>query len=436
VPSSEVALAPLLGWGGAPEATVFTKAERLPAPNAALANGILAHTLDFDDTHTASITHPSACVVPAAVAAAEAAESSGTTLITSLVAGYEVTARIGLAASGAFHKRGFHGTPLCGAFGATAAAGKIYGLTVRELSHAFGIVGSQAAGIQAFLDDGSWTKRFHAGWAAHSGIMAAQLARAGFVGPTGVLENRFGFLSTHLGPTNFDASLLVEGLGVKWETLDLAIKPYPCCHFIHAFIDAGLHLRKVHGIAAVDIDSVEALVPEAEVPIVCEPMAVKMAPPTRFAALFSLPYCLAVALTRGHIGLDDFGEDEIRDPTIARLARRVSYGTVEAPRFPSVFPGTVRVHLRNGSTFERAEPVNRGHAENPLTSAEVRAKFTAVAGRALSSEGVGLLIAAVDRLEEGLTRNVTAEIATHVNVPLLAPVAAGSASGEVGDSLS
>ena len=260
--------------------------------------------------------------------------------------------------------------------------------------------------------------------------MAAQLARAGFLGPAAVLESRFGFLSAHLGATNFDASQLVAELGDRWETLGLAIKPYPCCHFIHAFIDAALHLRAVHGIGAGDIDSVEALVPEAEVPIVCEPVAVKMAPPTRFAALFSLPYCLAVALSRGHIGLDDFGEDEIRDPAILQLARRVKYSPVAAPRFPSVFPGTVRVHLWNGRTFERAEPVNRGHSENPLTSAAVQAKFMAAAGRALSPEGVGLLMAAVDRLEEGLSRNVTAPIATHLNVPAVVRVAGGPSSGE------
>ncbi|MFQ5915533.1 MAG: MmgE/PrpD family protein, partial [Nitrospinota bacterium] len=226
-------------WGGKEEGTVLRYGDRLPAPHAALANGSFIHGLDFDDTHSASITHGSACVVPAALAAAEAAGADGRSLLAAAVVGYEVTARVGGAAPGGFHARGFHATPLCGAFGAAAAGGRLLGLAPPALADALGIVGSQAAGLQEFLDDGSSVKRLHPGWAAHAGLAAAELAGRGFSGARRVLEGRFGLYAAHVEGGRFSEEALVGELGRRWETLAISFKPYPCCHFNHAAMDAA-----------------------------------------------------------------------------------------------------------------------------------------------------------------------------------------------------
>ena len=163
-------------WGGAPQATVWRYGDKLPVAHASMVNGSYVHGLDFDDTHTDSITHMSACVVPTALAAGEAAGASGQEILAAMVTGYEVIARIGGAAPGAFHAEGYHATPICGAFGAAAVMGRLMNHSPEAIANAFGVCGSQAAGIQEFLDDGSWVKRFHPGWASHAGVTAAQIA--------------------------------------------------------------------------------------------------------------------------------------------------------------------------------------------------------------------------------------------------------------------
>ena len=386
-------------WGGRPDATVWTDGRRLPSPAAALVNGTLCHTLEFDDTHLESITHPSACVVPAALAVAEEEAADGERLLASIVAGYEVTARIGLAAAGAFHRHGFHATPLCGAFGATAAAGSLIGLDIGQMIDAFGIVASQAAGIQAFLDDGAWTKRIHAGWAAHSGIVAAQLARAGCAGPRHVFENRYGFLASHAGPDGCDERRIVDGLGQRWETTAIAVKPYPCCHFNQSCIDAALWLREEHQIRPEDIDEIEASVPARMLPVVCEPSRLKAFPTTPFGALFSLPFCVAFALVRGALGVGDVNERTIHDTQIRKVAARVRCAALETSSFPDAYPGRVRARLVDGRTMEREERINRGHPQRPLSREDVLAKFKSVAARGLPLEQIDAIALAVDRSE-------------------------------------
>jgi 2-methylcitrate dehydratase PrpD len=398
-------------WGGTPEATVWADGTRLPSHAVALVNGTLSHSLDFDDTHLASITHPSACVVPAALAVAESQAADGPALLTSIVAGYEVTTRIGLAADGAFHKRGFHATPLCGAFGAAAAAGVLAGLDVDQMVSAFGIVASQAAGIQAFVDEGAWTKRIHAGWAAHCAVVAAQLAQAGFAGPRHALENRYGFFASHAAPDAFDVHRVVDGLRMRWETEAIALKPYPCCHFNHSCMDAALRLQEEHGFSAGDIAEIEASVPGSMLPVVCQPPDVKAAPPTPYGALFSLPFCVAFALVRGSLGVDDVNEATIHDNGILDVAARVRCRPLASSAFPGAYPGRVRVRLRNGRTMERVERVNRGHPDNPLSRAEVMAKFRNAAARAASPAQVEAMIVAVDRSDTDTAAALVSAIA-------------------------
>jgi 2-methylcitrate dehydratase PrpD len=387
-------------WGGAPQSTVLRYGDRLPAPSAVLANGSFTHGLDFDDTHAASITHASTCVVPPALAVGEALYADGKALLTAAVIGYEVITRIGAAAPGAFHHHGYHATPICGAFAAGMVAGKLMGLAPEALASTLGICGSQAAGLQAFLDDGSWTKRLHPGWAAHGGVIAAQLAARGFRGPKTVLEGRFGLYATHVGSEAFEAEVLSRGLGEDWQAARIAFKPYPVCHFSHASMDAALVLRRKYGIKPEDIVHGEVLVPEDIVPIVCEPLADKQAPTTTYGALFSLPFCAASNLVHGQARLDSFTEAALEDREVLAVAAKIGYRVEPWPEFPQTFPGGLRLTLRNGQRVEWREPINRGHPDNPMQAAEVQDKFRDNAARALPANRLEAIIATVERLEE------------------------------------
>lgn len=221
---------------------VFGCAMRYTAAGAALLNGALAHSLDFDDTHAAASLHPGAAVIPAALAAAEMVHAKGSEVIAAIVAGYDVTCRIALALPAAAHyDRGFHPTATCGVFGAAAAAGRVFGLDAESLASAFGIALSQSAGSLQFLANGAWTKRFQVGWAAMAGLSAATLARAGFKGAAQALEGRYGFLAAYAPSPRPETAL--EALGERFELMRTAVKPYPSCRYGHAAIDAALALR-------------------------------------------------------------------------------------------------------------------------------------------------------------------------------------------------
>ena len=382
-------------WGGRPQSTVWLHGDRLPAAHAAMVNASYVHGLDFDDTHTDSITHMSACVVPAALAAGEAAGASGRDILTAMVAGYEIIARIGGAAPGAFHAEGYHATPICGAFGAAAVMGRLMRQEPAVIAHAFGVCGSQAAGIQEFLDDGSWVKRFHPGWASNAGVKAAQMAGHGFIGPRKVLEGRFGLYATHLSDPAYDPEILSGGLGERWETLRISFKPYPCCHFNHAAMDAAKNLAREEGIAPHEIKEVETITPEPILHIVCEPIEHKQRPNTPYAALFSLPFCLAVNVVKGRAALEDFEEERLNDPRVLELAGKVRCSGVDSARFPKYLHGGVRMTLRDGRVLAREEPVNWGNPENPMTWEDVEAKFRGNARRVLSESGVNAAVKAV-----------------------------------------
>jgi 2-methylcitrate dehydratase PrpD len=387
-------------WGGHPQSTIMRYGDRLPIPSAVLANGSFTHGLDFDDTHAESITHASTCVVPPAVAVGEALGVDGRAMLTAAVVGYEVIARIGSAAPGAFHHHGYHPTPICGAFAAGMVTGKLMGLSSQALTHTLGVCGSQAAGIQAFLDDGSWTKRMHPGWAAHSGVVAAQLASRGFQAPATVLEGRFGLFATHVGMEAFDPKRLSRGLGDEWETTRIAFKPYPVCHFSHASMDAALILQQEYHFTPDDIVSGEVLVPEGIVPIVCEPLADKQTPTATYGALFSLPFCVATNLVHGHARLDSFTEAALQDAAVLELAGKVGYSVEPMTDFPVYFSGGIRLTLRDGRTLEHREVINRGHPDKPMQAADVQDKFRDNARRALTDERIEAVIEAVNRLDE------------------------------------
>ncbi len=374
--------------GGTAESTVIGAGERFPAPAAALANATMAHTPDFDDTHGGSIIHPSSVVASTALAVGESSGRSGEEILTAAVAGYESLLRLGLAAPGKFHEGGFHPTAVCGVFGAILISARLRSLGVETTRNALGIGGSQAAGLLEFLADGSSAKQIHPGWASYAGIFATLLAEDGVTGPKTVLEGRHGLYNTHLGEGKYDLESHLGTLGRKWETDNISYKLYPCCHFLMAFIDCARKIRGSSPMRSQDVEEIEVIVAPEEAKLVCEPLDAKRAPRGTYDAKFSLPYTVAVALSRGNCVLDDFTEERLGDQAVLDLAAKVRSVPCETTGFPNVFPGWVRVRLRNGTVLEHREKVQRGGPENPADDGEIVAKFENNARRVLSPEKV------------------------------------------------
>ncbi|HEV2303638.1 MAG TPA: MmgE/PrpD family protein [Stellaceae bacterium] len=396
------ALSALAGLAGAGEVPVIGLPARLPMRDAALLNGILVHGLDYDDTHITGVVHATASLFPTVLAVAAQRHLSGAAALTAYVAGVEAAARIGAVAKGGFHQIGFHPTGLVGAFATTLAAGKLFGLTEEQLVNAQGITLSAAAGSLEFLEDGAWTKRFHPGWAANVGITAAAMAQQGFVGARRAYEGRFGlyrsYLQERFDPA--DLALATAGLGEAWEVLQVAVKPYPACHFVHACIDAALALRAAHGIEPEQIERVEALVPAEGVKIVCEPVANKKHPKNSYDAQFSIPYIVAAAFHRGRFTLAELTEETLADPGISGLAERVDYAVDPNSGFPKYYSGELVVTLRDGRRLAHREHMNRGCGDRPLSESEIVAKFEANAGRAVAPERARAIREAVLAIEE------------------------------------
>lgn len=370
----------------------------LPAAEAAFVNGVLCHALDFDDTHAESVVHVSAAVTPAALAAGEAAGADGATVLAAVVAGNEVSTRVGAAAGGVFHARGLHPSGVCGVFGATAAAARARGLDAAATAHALGIAGSMASGLLEFLADGADTKRLHPGWAAQAGITAARLAAHGATGPATVFEGRRGFYATYLAGVEVDLAPGLAGLGSEWNTPQIAYKPYPACHYTHAPVDALAKVLRENPIRPDEVARIVAYTDKTGVDLVLEPAADKVRPRTPYDAKFSLPYCLASLLVRGSVEVASFTADAITDEAVLALTPRVGYETREYSPRPDAFGGGVRVETTDGRTFEAELRYQRGSTENPLTEDDVRGKYRANAGLALRADDVRGLEDAVTTL--------------------------------------
>jgi 2-methylcitrate dehydratase PrpD len=370
---------------------------KLPAPSAALLNGTLAHSLDFDDTHLPSVLHPSSPVVPAALAVAEATGATATALLDAAGVGIEVAVRLGMGGydrelgNSVFFERGQHATSICGAVGAAVAAAMVGGLDAERIAHAAGIAASMGAGLLEANRTGGTVKRMHCGWAAHSGVVAADLARHGLTGPPTVVEGRFGFLQAFCGD-RADVDAVVAGLGEHWELPGIFFKPYPCNHFTHAGIDAALALRA----RGVDPDRIVEIELGAASPVlrtIAEPAEEKARPRSGYHAAFSGPYTVAAALLGGGglgLGHDDFTDEAAADERRLALAAKVR--CVADARcdeiFPNQFPAVLRVRLDDGERHEVRVDANRGGPGNPLSAEEHAAKFRLNAGRVLDAHAV------------------------------------------------
>jgi 2-methylcitrate dehydratase PrpD len=370
-------------WGGTTQASVILGSPT-SAPTAALLNGTMAHALDFDDTHLPSILHPSAAIVPAALAVAELVDADGTALLDAIAVGVEVTCRLGMAGfdpilgNSIFFERGMHATSICGTIGAAVASAMLLDGDADVIESAIGISASMGAGIIEANRTGGTVKRIHCGWAAHAGVVAAQAASVGVTGPPTVLEGRFGFLQAYLGD-RADLEAIVESLGTQWTLPTLFFKPYPCNHFTHSGIDAVRELRS-RGITHDDVVRMELGVATPTLRTIGEPHEEKARPRSGYHAAFSGPYTVAAAwFSEAGLGVfhEDFTDEAAQDPKRLEVAARVT--CVASPEcdavFPYQFPAVLRAELANGSIEEVRVMTSRGGPDRPLTDTELQLKY-------------------------------------------------------------
>jgi 2-methylcitrate dehydratase PrpD len=308
------------------------------------------------------------------LAACERHKPDGPSALLGIAVGVETMCRLSLVAPTLTHKAGFHPTAIFGAMGAAAGVGAALGLNARQLVDALGNVGSMASGIIEYLAEGAWTKRLHPGWAAQSGLRAALLGRAGFVGPRTVFEGVHGFFHGFANTTKGDYDAIAGDFGERWVTETLAFKPYPCGTMTHPYIDCARRLA-AKGIKAAEIKEMVCEVGEGTVHRLWEPLAAKQRPTNGYAGKFSTPYCIAAGFVRGNVGLGDFADAAVRDPEVVALAGKVRYQIDPNNPYPKNFTGHIRAVLNDGRVVEERQPHMRGGAHEPLTRADIEEKF-------------------------------------------------------------
>jgi 2-methylcitrate dehydratase PrpD len=388
--------------GSGDTAEMIGYGDRTTASLAALVNGTLAHGMDFDDTHNASVMHSSAPVVATALAAGQEAAADGRAIIVAIAAGNELNCRLGMVAPGAFHRPGLHPTSVLGTPTSALIAGKLLGATPAELVSAAGISGSQASGILEAYSDGTWSKTLHPGWAAHAGIVAAQLARSGFTGPATVFEGRYGIFRSHVQAEGyaFDFATATKGLGTRWELLENSFKFFPNAHAIHAFVEAALELQAKHHLAVADIDRVELIVPGHFVGQIAEPREAKLKPRTTTHARASLFYAIACALAHGRLGMADYTDAAIGDPTVLALAERIVHRVSDENSGDIRFCGHAMIETADGRRLESVIEDARGTGRSKVDAAAVEDKFRETAAQVLPLDRVERLIELIAGLEK------------------------------------
>lgn len=358
------------------EITIFGRNERAEASWAALANGTAAHGLGMDDVECRSSLHPGAVVFPAVLALTEQEQASDDDFYAAVIAGYEVTLRVGAALlPAAVYERGFHPTAICGALGAAAACARLLHLSAQQINMALGIAGSMAAGSMAYLQNGAWTKSLHAGWACHAGITAARLAACHFTGPAMILEGKHNFLSAHSSQSN--AELLQRCPEDDLALMQVSLKPYACCRYTHGLIDCLLDMRNSSALDLEAIRHIHCGVLSAGRSLIADPIAEKRRSASLVEAQSSLPFCAAIALITGRADLSVFTEEWLRHPLVRSLMQRVvCYASPELDDYyPYEWRARASIEMDDGRQLHASRQHALGDPRNPLTAEQLEARF-------------------------------------------------------------
>jgi len=365
--SSQIVIDLVKELGGRAQSTVIGQSFKTSVALAALANGAITHAVELDDDHRTSVLHPGTVVIPAALAMAEYCRADGRTFLAGVIAGYEVMTRIGDAFLGQQYYEGFHSTGTCGVFGAAAAAGRILGLDQDKLVTAFGIAGTQAAGLGEWAADGSWIKRLHPGKSAEAGILAVMLAQRGFTGPSTILEGEQGFLKAFSHNRQWDAGVILEGLGATYRGHGTSFKPYACCRFSHQVVDAALAVISKHQVRPDDVSDVLVRIHTTAYEKLFQPEARRYRPQSVVDAQFSIPYIIATAILHGRPMPQHFTDAAIRDPQVLSMAGRIKGEPDDEyeKQYPLRYPTLVSIRLKSGQEYSEYCDLPSGDPENP-----------------------------------------------------------------------
>jgi 2-methylcitrate dehydratase PrpD len=397
------AAAALNGSGGS--ASIFGSGEGFAAATAALANGGMIHGLEYDDTHTASIVHGSSVLAAAALACAESAGASGEDLLAAYIKGWEALIRIGLAAPGEFQAQGFQITSVGGTLAAALVASELFGLDEARSVDAIGIALSQSSGVFEFLTNGSTVKSLHAGWAAHGGVAAATLAGVGLTGPATAFEGRFGlfrrFAMDEDAASRFSSS--IKTLGTEWHLPQAAFKFYPCCHYIHPFIE-GIEIALAQNPGQA-VKSIVCEVPPGAAALISDPWERKLKPRSGHEARYSLPIALAARLVEGAVTPATFAKAPGAE--IIAKAESISARDMTDADFPQRFEARLQVTFEGAATTEVYVEDVFGGARRPPSRDAILKKFRANAELIGTEDDMRALEAAVLAIERRPVTDIT-----------------------------
>ncbi len=380
--------------GGNPEATIFVEGLKTSAAQAALVNGALIHTIDFDDTHLGSISHLGAPTVAAVLAMGEKTGVSGQLLISSLVAAYEVAGRVGKAIMPAHYKY-WHPTSTLGGLAAAAASAKILGLEPEKVEQVLSLAADSASGLRYCIDFGDFSKSYHPGLAAWKGIMAAQIIARGAIGPKGILEYKSGFCRAYAEDPNWDA--LTENLGNSYEIMFASLKAYPTILCSHTPIQATLKVMKEHKLKMPDLEAIHFWVTPT-----APGQGMNYAPETPLAARLSIPYCVARAAADGYIGMDQFTEDKIVESGIKEFMQKITLEPDASflQKYPDTLAAYIELRTKDGRIFKDESIYPKGHPLNPMNENEIKEKFLKLALYTLPKGKAEAIIHQVYNLEK------------------------------------
>jgi len=380
------------------QCTMWAKERKASLADAVLYNSCLIHGADYDDTHVGAIVHPSAAVVAAALTTGEYVGASGREIFEAIVAGWEIIVRLGIAANGVFHDVGFHGTAIVAPFASACVIGKLLKMPREDIVNAIGICGSQAAGLQEFLHDGSWVKKIHPGWGCHSAVYALLMAKSGFVGPKKVLEGGFGLYMTHTGSSEA-VEHIMDDLGECWLTPQITFKMYPVCHMAHSFIDCVKRIVRLNMLAPEDIANVECRIETRCYGIICSPDDAKKRPQNDYMMRFSLPYVVAAAIIKGNVSPWEIDVSLANDPDMIAMMDKVTCVDDDTKQNPGHFPGWVKITLTDGRQITEDQRYELGCEYNPVKPSDVIDKFSSNLSALYSQEKIDRIYSIINSFE-------------------------------------
>lgn len=396
------AVVALQGSGNDGPCSVLAKGKPHMLPQyASLLNSAFGHSMDFDDTYAPGTLHAGVTVISAALTQAEVLgdKCSSEDFMLAISVGYEVTCRLGRELGYEAYSQGMHNTPTAGIFGAVSAISVLKKLRPKTIEMAFGLAGSKAAGSMQYLDNGSWNKRLHPGFAAHDAFMCVSLAEAGVIGATRIIEGKMGFLNAYSPNPNKELFRITENLGSEWEWLKSSLKPYPACRMTHAFIEIAGNLHDSHNrgqVSPSDIDHVVLTMSSANFSLVGDPTPNKCHPENVIDAQFSAYYQVANALLYGSAtGMKAY--HKLEDASIHTLCDKIS---VRVNDNMKQFGAKLEITWTGGKSeaVEQAFPL--GEEQHPFTRDKVDKKFISLAGSVYGKDKAAEIIKHIDSLEQ------------------------------------